>query len=115
MQTKLLAAVLTLAATASMAACTTRPVVINTPGPGQTTVQVPVPATSNTMLAARVKASLDSAMGSNAAGIDVRAEEGTIYLTGRVATRALHNQAVAAARGTAGVTAVVHTGLVVSS
>lgn len=115
MQTKLLTATLVLAATASLAACTTRPVVIDTPGPGQTTVQVPVPASANTMLASRVKASLQSSMGSNAAGIEVRAEEGTVYLTGRVATRELHDQAIAAARGTAGVTAVVHTGLVVSS
>ena len=114
MQTKLLAAVLTLAATASLAACTTRPMVLDTPGPGQTTVQVPVPATANMMLDSRVKASLESSMGSNAAGIEVRAEDGTIYLTGRVATRALHDQAVAAARGTGGVTSVVHTGLVVS-
>ena len=115
MQTRLLTAALALAATASLAACTTRPVVIDTPGPGQTTVQVPVPASTNMMLASRVKASLESAMGSNAAGIEVRAEEGTIYLTGRVASRALHDQAVAATRGTAGVTAVVHSGLVVSS
>ena len=115
MQTRLLTIALTLAAGASLAACTTRPVVIDTPGPGQTTVQVPVPASANMMLDSRVKASLQSSMGSNAAGIDVRAEEGTIYLTGRVATRALHDQAIAAARGTAGVTMVVHSGLVVSS
>lgn len=115
MQTRLLTVALALAATASLAACTTRPVVINTPGPGQTTIQVPVPATANMMLASRVKASLESSMGSNAAGIDVRAEEGTIYLTGRVASRALHDQAVAAARGTAGVSMVVHSGLVVSN
>lgn len=113
MQNRILTGVLALAA-ASLAACTTRPVVIDTPGPGTTTVQVPVPATSNMMLATRVKSSIESALGSNAAGIDVRAEDGTIYLTGRVASRALHDKAVAAARGTAGVTAVVHTGLVIS-
>ena len=115
MQTRLLTATLALAATVSLAACTTRPVVIDTPGPGQTTVQVPVPASANMMLDSRVKATLESAMGSNAAGIDVKAEEGTIYLTGRVATRALHDQAIAVARGTAGVTLVVHSGLVVSN
>lgn len=115
MQTRFLTAALALAATASLAACTTRPVVIDTPGPGETTVQVPVPASTNMMLATRVQASLDTALGSNAAGVDVRAEEGTVYLTGRVASRALHDQAVAAARGTAGVTGVVHTGLVISS
>jgi len=37
-----------------------------------------------------------------------------VYLTGRVATMALHNQAVAVTRGTANVLAVVHTGLVVN-
>lgn len=114
MKTNILTGALVLAAAASLAACTTRPVVIDTPGPGATTVQVPVPASANMMLASRVKASLESALGSNAAGIDVRVEEGTVYLTGRVATRALHDQAIAAARGTAGVTAVVHSGLVVS-
>ena len=115
MQTRLLTIALTLAAGASLAACTTRPVVIDTPGPGQTTVQVPVPASANMMLDSRVKASLQSSMGSNAAGIDVKAEEGSIYLTGRVATRALHDQVVAAVRVTAGVTVVVHSGLVVSN
>lgn len=114
MQSRILTGVLTLAAVTSLAACTTRPVVIDTPGPGTTTIQVPVPASANMMLAARVKASIQSSLGSNGAGIDVRAEEGTIFLTGRVASRALHDKAVAAARGTAGVTGVVHTGLVVS-
>lgn len=114
MQSRILTGALALAAVTTLAACTTRPVVIDTPGPGNTTVQVPVPASANMMLAARVKASIDTALGSNAAGVDVRAEEGTIYLTGQVASRALHDQAVAAARGTAGVTAVVHSGLVVS-
>lgn len=114
MQSRILTGALALAAVTTLAACTTRPVVIDTPGPGATTVQVPVPASSNMMLATRVKTSLGTALGSNAAGVDVRAEEGTVYLTGQVASRALHDQAVAAARGTAGVTAVVHTGLVVS-
>lgn len=114
MQSRILTGALALAAVTTLAACTTRPVVIDTPGPGATTVQVPVPASSNMMLATRVKTSLNTALGSNAAGIDVRVEEGTVYLTGQVASRALHDQAVAAARGTAGVTAVVHTGLVVS-
>ena len=114
MQNRILTGALALAAVTTLAACTTTPVVIDTPGPGATTVQVPVPASSNMMLATRVNASLDTALGSNAAGVDVRAEEGTIYLTGQVASHALHDKAVAAARGTAGVTAVVHTGLVVS-
>lgn len=114
MQTKILTGVLTLAAAASMAACTTRPVTMDTPGPGSTTIQVPVPATANTRLATRVQESIQASLGTNAAGIDVRAEDGTIYLTGRVATRELHDQAVAAARGTEGVMTVVHAGLVVS-
>jgi len=114
MQNRILTGALALAAVTTLAACTTRPVVIDTPGPGATTVQIPVPATSNMMLTSRVQSSIDTALGSNAAGVEVRAEEGTVYLTGRVASRALHDQAVAAARGTAGVTAVVHSGLVVS-
>ncbi|MCA1713686.1 MAG: BON domain-containing protein [Gammaproteobacteria bacterium] len=113
MQIKTFTGFVVIAAAATMAACTTRPVTIDTPGPGATTIQVPVPATPDIALSSRVKAALNSGMGSNAAGIDVRAENGTIFLTGRVATRALHDQAVAIARGTADVRAVVHTGLVV--
>lgn len=114
MQNKILTVALALAAVASLAACTTKPVVINTPGPGSTVVQVPVPATPDLTLTNRVEASLQSALGTNAAGITVRVEEGTVYLNGNVATQELHDQAVAAARGTSGVMAVVHTGLVIS-
>lgn len=113
MQNKILTGALVLAAATSLAACTTRPVVVNTPGPGSTVLQVPVPATPDIMLTTRVKASLQSALGSNAAGIDVRVEEGTVYLIGRVATQELHDQAIAVARGTADVRAVVHSGLIV--
>ncbi len=115
MQNKILTGALALATAASLAACTTKPMVINTPGPGATVVQVPVPATPDLTLTNRVQASLQSSLGTNAAGITVRVEEGTVYLNGRVATRALHDQAVAAARGTSGVQAVVHSGLVVSN
>lgn len=114
MHNKILTIALTLAAATSLAACTTKPVVVNTPGPGETTVQVPVPATPDITLTNRVQTSLTSALGSNAAGIDVRVEEGTVYLTGSVASQALHDQAVAAVRGTADVDAVVHSGLVIS-
>lgn len=114
MQNKLLTAALALAAVAALGACTTKPVTVNTPGPGTTTVQVPVPATPDITLTNRVQTSLNAALGSNAAGIDVRVEEGTVYLTGSVASQVLHDQAVAAARGTAGVQTVVHTGLVIS-
>jgi len=115
MQTKILTGTLMLAAVASLAACTTKPIVVNTPGPGSTVIQVPVPATPDITLTTRVRAALQSGLGSNAAGIDVRVEEGTVYLTGRVATQALHDQAIAIARGTADVRAVVHSGLIVGT
>jgi hyperosmotically inducible protein len=114
MHTKTIAGVTLLAAAITLAACTTKPVVVNTPGPGATTVQMPVPATPDISLTNQVRTSLTSGLGSDAAGIDVRVEEGTVYLTGRVATHALHEKAVALARGTANVKAVVDTGLVVN-
>jgi len=113
MQTKHLTSALLIAASASLAACTTRPLVVNTPGPGSISVPIPVPANNNMILTDRVRAALATGMGSNAAGIEVRVDNGVVYLTGRVATRALHNQAVSIARGTADVMSVVHTGLVV--
>lgn len=113
MQIKTFTGVVLIAAAASLAACTTRPVTVDTPGPGVLSIPVPVPASSNMILTDRVKAALKAGLGTDAAGIDVRAENGTVYLTGRVATRALHDQAVSIARGTADVMAVVHTGLVV--
>lgn len=115
MQIKILSGAVLLAAVASLAACTTKPVVVNTPGPGSTVMQIPVPATPDITLTNRVKTNLQSGLGSNAAGIDVRVEEGTVYLTGRVATQALHDQAIAITRGTPDVVAVVHSGLIVSS
>lgn len=108
-----LAGVALLAAAISLAACTTKQVTVPTPGPGSATIPVPVLATADITLTNHVRANLDSAMGSNAAGIDIRVEQGIVYLTGRVATRAHHDQAVAIARGTANVRSVVHTGLVV--
>ncbi len=114
MQMKSLTGVVLFAAAVSLAACTTKPVTVDTPGPGATTVQMPVPATPDIKLTNQVTASLASGLGSDAAGVDVRVEEGTVYLTGRVATQALHDKAVALTRGTANVKAVVHTGLVVN-
>ena len=111
MQLKHLAGVV-LAVTA-LAACTTRPVVVDTPGPGAAVIPVPVPATPDITLTNRVKTSLRSTLGDNAAGIDVRVEEGTVYLTGTVATATLRNQAIATVQGTADVKAVVATGLIV--
>ncbi|MEO6154320.1 MAG: BON domain-containing protein [Thermomonas sp.] len=111
MQIKLIAA--SLFAIAALSACTTRPVVVNTPGPGATVVQVPVLANPNMMRTDDVRANLNNALGTNAAGIDVKVDGTTVYLTGHVATMALHNQAVSVAQGTAGVSTVVHTGLTV--
>lgn len=111
MQIKLLT--IAIVAAASLAACTTRPVVVNTPGPGETVLQVPVPATANMTLTDQVKANLNSGMGSDAAGIDVRVDGSTVYLTGHVATSALREQAHSIAHGTAGVSSVVYEGLTV--
>ncbi len=112
MQTKLLA--IAIVAVASLAACTTRPIVVDTPGPGSTVLQVPVPATANMALTDRVRAALTAGMGTDAAGITVRAEDSTVYLTGRVATTALREKAHSIAHGTAGVSRVVYDGLVVN-
>lgn len=114
MQIKLVTGAALIAAAVSLAACTTKPVTVNTPGPGAMTIPIPVPATPDITLTNQVRAALTSGLGSDAAGIDVRVEEGTVYLTGRVATMALHNKAVALATGTANVMSVVHTGLVVN-
>lgn len=98
---------------AALAACTTRPVTVNTPGPGATRVQVPVLANPNMLQTDDVRATLNNALGTNAAGIDVKVDGTTVYLTGHVATQALHDQAVSVAQGTAGVSTVVHTGLTI--
>lgn len=102
-----------LIAAASLAACTTRPVVVNTPGPGETVIQVPVPANGNMMQTDDVKAALNNGMGSDAAGIDVRVDNATVYLTGHVATSALREKAHSIAHGTPGVANVVYDGLMV--
>lgn len=111
MQVKVIAA--SLITVAALSACTTRPVTVNTPGPGATTVQVPVLANPNMLKTDDVRATLDNALGTNAAGIDVKVDGTTVYLTGHVATKELHDQAVSVARGTAGVSSVVHTGLTI--
>lgn len=115
MQIKTFTGVALIAAAVSLAACTTKPVTIGTPGAGATTVQVPVPATPDIVLTGHVRDALEAGLGTDAAGIDVRVERGsTVYLTGRVATAALREKAIAIARGTANVRTVVHTGLVVN-
>ncbi len=111
MQFKFIAA--SLITVCALSACTTRPVSVNTPGPGETTVQVPVLANTNMLKTDDVRGTLDNALGSNAAGIDVKVDGTTVYLTGHVATKALHDQAVSVAQGTAGVSTVVHTGLTI--
>ena len=78
MQTRTIAGVALFAAALGLAACTTKPVVVDTPGPGPTTVQVPVPAAPDITLTNQVKASLDPGLGTDAAGIDVRVEEGIV-------------------------------------
>lgn len=116
MQTRILAGTAVLAAAVVMTACTTRPVVVDTPGPGQTVLQVPVLATANVELTNRVRHALQSGLGTAAtANIDVRADQGTVYLSGRVATRAQHDQAVSIARGTADVRSVDHSRLIVGN
>lgn len=114
MKTPVLFGVALMTAALSLTACTTKPVTVDTPGPGATTIPVPVPATPDITLTNQVRAALTSGLGTDAAGIDIRVEEGTVYLTGRVATQDLHNKAVALAQGTANVRGVVHTGLVVN-
>ncbi len=111
MQLKLLP--IALIAVASLAACTTRPVVVNTPGPGATVIQVPVPANGNMMQTDDIKAALNTGMGSDASGIDVKVAGTTAYLTGHVATNTLREKAVSIARGTPGVANVVYDGLIV--
>ncbi len=111
MQLKLLP--IALIAVASLAACTTRPVVVNTPGPGATVIQVPVPANGNMMQTDDVKENLNKGMGTDASGIDVRVDGTTVYLTGHVATSELREKAHAIAHGTPGVVNVVYDGLTV--
>ncbi|GAA4858711.1 BON domain-containing protein [Luteimonas vadosa] len=113
MQNKTSSTLTLVALSVSLAACTTKPVTVETPGPGQATIPVPVPATPDIRLTNQVRANLEGGLGSDASGIDIRVEEGDVYLTGSVATKALHDKAVAIARGTANVKSVVHTGLVV--
>ena len=98
----------------SLSACTTKPMTVDTPGPGSATIPMPVPATPDISLTNQVRANLKTALGTDAAGVEIRVEEGTVYLTGRVATQDLHNKAVSVTQGTANVMAVVHTGLVVN-
>ena len=119
MQLKFLAAAILAAATLS--ACYTRPVVVETPAPiivespppQPVYVPVPNPPPASMSLHDRVHAALRGGMGSAASGISVRVDGSTVYLTGHVATRADHDRAHAIAHGVSGVTRVDHSGLMV--
>ena len=114
LRTKTLTATAALSALLSLAACTTKPVEVETPGPGSATIPMPVPATPDITLTNQVRSNLETGLGTDAAGVEIRVEEGTVYLTGKVATQALRDKAVSIARGTANVKTVVDTGLVVN-
>jgi len=114
MQMKTLTLASALVAGVALSACTTKPVKVDTPGPGETTVQIPVPATPDITLTNQVRANLKTALGTDAAGIDIRVEEGNVFLTGKVATTMLRDKAVSVAQGTANVKTVTATGLVVN-
>lgn len=114
MQIKSITGIALLVAAVSLAACTTKPVVVNMPGPGSTTIQVPVPAMPDMTLTNPVTSALKAGIGTDAAGIGVRVHgDALVYLTGHVATAALRNKAIAITQGTAGAKTVVATGLVV--
>lgn len=102
------------AAALALSACTTKPLTVDTPGPGATTVQVPVPATRDITLTSQVRSNLDTGLGTDAVGIEIRVEEGNVFLTGKVATAALRTKAIAIAQGTANVKSVTATGLIVN-
>lgn len=87
------------AAALALSACTTKPLTVDTPGPGATTVQVPVPATRDITLTSQVRSNLDTGLGTDAVGIEIRVEEGNVFLTGKVATAALRTKAIAIAVG----------------
>lgn len=62
----------------ALSACTTKPLTVDTPGPGATTVQVLVPATPDITLTNQVRSNLDTGLGTDAAGIEIRVEEGNV-------------------------------------
>ena len=64
----------------ALSACTTKPLTVDTPGPGATTVQVlvPVPATPDITVTNQVRSNLDTGLGTDAAGIEIRVEEGNV-------------------------------------
>lgn len=120
MQLKFLAAAI--AATTALGACTTRPVVVETPAPQTVIVPmavpppsppIPPPPPSSISLHDRVHDALQAGMGAAASGIEVRADGSAVYLTGQVATSADHTRAHAIAHDVPGVTQVDHSGLMV--
>lgn len=109
----------------SLTACSSRPVIVQAPPAAPDTVvvavpvEVPAPAApmpEMPMPAAmsihdRVHDALMAGMGSRANGIEVRADGGSVWLSGHVATKADHNRAHQIAHDVAGVTNVNHDGL----
>ena len=103
-------------ATIGMAGCYTTPVVVDTPGPGNTVIWVPVPdplPNPDTWTTGdRVRSALHSGMGSAAARIKVYVDaNGVAFLSGYVATNADRERARAIAQGTVGVRSVNHSQL----
>lgn len=120
MQMKTLA-VATLAAVA-LSACYTRPVVVNTPErevmvavpvPEPYPVPAPAPNPDTMSIHDRVHAAVNAGMGSAASGVNVRVDGSKVYLTGHVGSKADRERAHALAHGTAGVTMVDYSGLMV--
>jgi len=110
-------AVATLAALA-LSACYTRPVVVNTPErevvvPVPYPVPAPAPNPDTMSVHDRVHAAVNAGMGSAASGVNVRVDGSKVYLTGHVASKADRERAHALAHGTAGVTMVDYSGLMV--
>lgn len=118
---------LTILATIGLSACSTRPVVVETPAPVVVAVPapppmaepmpppmpapMPAPMPDMTSLHDRVHDALVADLGSAANGIEVRVEGSTVYLSGHVPTQAGHDRAHEVAHGVSGVSTVDHSGL----
>lgn len=107
-----------LAATA-LSACTTRPVVVETPPPEPMAAPMPapppepMPPPASTSLHDQVHDALQAGLGSAATGIEIRVDGSMVYLSGHVATSADHQRAHDIAHDVPGVTRVDHSGLMV--
>lgn len=124
MQLKFLVAAI---AVMTLGACSTHPVVVETPPPvviqspaqAPETVIVPVPMETpapmpmpaSMSLHDQVHNALADGMGAAASGIEVRVDGTKVYLAGHVATKADHARAHDIAHDVPGVTDVDHSGL----